>query len=93
MPIETSFTYARDNFEKLWDQVIDENEVVIINRRGTEPVAMISAAELSSLNETAHLLRSPRNGKRLFRALARAEAGTIPPGRIEDLVELVGKNE
>ncbi len=92
MPIEISYTNARANFGKIWDQVIGDNEVVIINRRGTEPVAMISAAELSSLNETVHLPRSPRNGKRLFRALDRADAGTIPPGKIEDLVKLVGND-
>jgi PHD/YefM family antitoxin component YafN of YafNO toxin-antitoxin module len=36
-------------------------------------VAPLPAAELASLKETAHLLRSPKNARRLLTALRRAE--------------------
>ncbi|MGE5352949.1 MAG: type II toxin-antitoxin system Phd/YefM family antitoxin [Acidobacteriota bacterium] len=49
------------------------SEVVIITRRNAEPVALISASELSVLIETAHLLHSPKNAARLFSALERAK--------------------
>ena len=50
-------------------------EPVIIHRRGAEDVALVNAAELRSLTETAHLLRSPKNAQRLIRAPApRGEA-------------------
>jgi antitoxin YefM len=54
------------------DRVTHDREVVVIQRRGEEDVAMISAAELASLMETAHLLRSPKNAERLLSALGRA---------------------
>ena len=44
---------------------------IIIRRRGAEDVALIAADELESLQETAHLLRSPKKARRLFSALER----------------------
>ena len=78
MTIQTSYTNARARLAVLCDEVTANNEVVIIQRRGAADVALISAAELRSLQETAHLLRSPRNAERLLAALARAQerAGT-----------------
>jgi antitoxin YefM len=70
---------------KLLDEVTDHHEVVIISRRGAEDVVLVAASELASLKETAHLLRSPKNAKRLLRALQRAEAGTVPPQSTEQL--------
>ncbi len=60
MAIQTTYTSARANLAKLLDRVTQDRETVIIERRGAEKVAMISASELSSLVETAHLLRSPK---------------------------------
>lgn len=57
------------------NQVTDEQEIVVISRRGHEDVAMISAAELSSMMETAHLFRSPKNAARLMSALEEVRAG------------------
>jgi antitoxin YefM len=75
MPIETSYTRARADLAKLMDEVTQNRETVVIRRRGGEAVAMIAASELASLTETAHLLRSPRNARRLLSALARAGEG------------------
>jgi antitoxin YefM len=72
MAIQTNYTRARANLAKLCSQVADNRETVIINRRGSEDVALISASELASLVETAHLLRSPKNAQRLLKALNRA---------------------
>ncbi len=72
MTIHTTYTQARDGFAKLLDQVTHNREVVIIQRRGEEEVAMIAASELESLMETAYLLRSPANAERLLSALGRA---------------------
>lgn len=47
--------------------------MVIIQRRGAEDVALISASELTGLLETAHLLRSPKNAERLLTALREAQ--------------------
>jgi antitoxin YefM len=90
MAIETTYTQARANLASLWEEVTANQEVVIIHRRGAEDVALVSAAELTSLMETAHLLRSPKNAKRLLTALARAQKRTLPPQSVEELRREVG---
>lgn len=70
--LQTTYTNARTNFAGLCNEVADNSEIVIIRRRKGSDVAMIAAAELESLVETAHLLRSPKNAERLLTALARA---------------------
>ncbi|MBA3944109.1 MAG: type II toxin-antitoxin system Phd/YefM family antitoxin [Herpetosiphonaceae bacterium] len=93
MTIQTSYTDVRARLASLLDEVTENNEVIIIQRRGAEDVALISAAELYSLQETAHLLRSPGNAERLLRALARAEAGEGMPETTEELRREVGLAE
>jgi len=89
MTIQTTYTQARDGLAKLLDQVTHNREVVIIQRRGEEEVAMIAASELTSLMETAYLLRSPANAERLLSALGRALKGEGEPHSIEALRSLV----
>jgi len=72
MTIQTTYTQARGTLAKLMDQVTHDREVVVIQRRGEEDVAMIAASELEALLETAYLLRSPANAERLLSALGRA---------------------
>ena len=90
MPIQTTYTNARSQFAKLWNEVINNQEVVMIERRGTEDVALISADELSGLLETSHLLRSPENVKRLLQALERARSKEGNPSSLESLRKEVG---
>ena len=85
MAIHTTYTEARANLARLWDQATDDRETVIISRRGAADVAMIAADELASLQETAHLMRSPANAARLLSALRRALSGE---GEITTLDEL-----
>ncbi len=76
MAIDTTYTNLRVNLSSILDQVVDDQEVVIVRRRGGgRDVALIPADELSSLMDTAYLLRSPNNAKRLLDALRRAEKG------------------
>lgn len=72
MSIETTYTQARRGLKALLDEVTENREQVIIRRRVGDDVAMIAADELRGLIETAHLLRSPENARRLFRALEQA---------------------
>jgi antitoxin YefM len=85
MTIHTTYTQTRARLAKLLDQVTHDREVVIIQRRGEEEVAMIAASELTSLMETAYLLRSPANAKRLLSALGRALKGEGMPLSVEAL--------
>ncbi len=90
MTIQTTYTQARDGLAKLLDQVTHNREVVVIQRRGEEEVAMIAASELASLIETAYLLRSPANAKRLLSALGRALKNEEEPLTVGALRREVG---
>jgi len=79
MPTETTYTSLRENLATVLDQVVDQQETVIVRRRGARDVALVPASELAALTETAHLLRSPRNARRLLSALRRAKAGKLKP--------------
>jgi len=90
MAIQTTYTQARASLATLLDQVTKNREVVIIQRRGGEDVAMITADELEGVLETAHLLRSPVNAKRLLSALDRVRKESGTPQTIDDLRSEVG---
>jgi len=93
MSIQVTYTQAREKLAQLWDEVTQNREIVIVTRRGAEDIALISAAELASLEETAYLLRSPANAERLLRALARSQAGEGTPQSITELREEIGLEE
>jgi antitoxin YefM len=90
MAIQTTYTHARASLATLLDQVTKNREVVIIQRRGSEDVAMITADELAGILETAHLLRSPNNAKRLLTSLDRVRKEAGIPQTIDDLRNEVG---
>ncbi len=85
MTIQITYTQARERLAKLLDEVTHNREVVVIQRRGEEEVAMIAASELESLMETAYLLRSPANAERLLSALGRALKNEGEPLTIDAL--------
>ncbi len=90
MAIQTTYTDARARLASLMDEVAKNREVVIIQRRGREDVAMIAADELAGILETAHLLRSPANANRLLSALERVRKGTGISQTIDELRDEVG---
>jgi antitoxin YefM len=93
MTTQTTYAKARANFAKLCKQVTENREIVLISRQGGEDVALISADELSSLLETAHLLRSPKNAARLLAALEQARAGAGTPQTVNELRREVGLDQ
>ena len=90
MTIHTTYTRARAELARLLDDVTENREIVIIERRGSESAALIAADELSSLLETAYLLRSPTNAERLLDALGRALKRDGLPIEPDDLRREVG---
>jgi antitoxin YefM len=85
MALETTYSKLRAELASVLDRVTEDREVVTVHRRGAEDVALIAADELSSLMETAHLLRSPKNGRRLTKSLKRAERGAGRSYLVEEL--------
>lgn len=85
MAIETTYTRLRENLASILNQVTQDQEVVIVRRRGSPDVALIPAEELAGYMETAHLLRSPANAKRLLAALRRSARRKGKPSTVEQL--------
>ena len=79
-----TYSESRRNYAATLDAVIDDCEEVIITRARREPVVMVSLSEYEALKETAHLLRSPENARRLLASIDRLESGS---GTAHDLVE------
>lgn len=61
-----SYTESRANYAQMLDDVVNNREETIITRAGHEPVVIVSLADYESLRETAYLLRSPANARRLL---------------------------
>ncbi len=70
-----SYTAARSNLAKTMDQVCSDHAPVAITRKGQGTVVMMSMDDYQALEETAYLLRSPKNTRRLIEAVAELENG------------------
>jgi antitoxin YefM len=85
MPRDTTYTQLRENLASILDEVVDQQEAVIVRRKASRDVALVPASELAGLKETARLLRSPKNAKRLLTALRRAERGKTSATSVKQL--------
>jgi antitoxin YefM len=90
MTIQTTYTQARASLASLLDAVVDDREIVIIQRKNGQRAALIDADELESLLETAHLLSSPKNAERLLSALERSLKGEERRMTLDELRGEVG---
>lgn len=90
MPAETTYTQLRQNLASVLDQVAADQETVIVRRRGGHDVALVPAEELAGLVETAHLLRSPKNARRLLTALERSKRGKGNPAAVRKIFREAG---
>jgi len=79
-----SYTESRAKYAEVLDSVVTEREEVVITRAGHEPVVIVSLEDFESLRETAYLMRSPANARRLLDAMERLEAGH---GEQHDLID------
>jgi antitoxin YefM len=70
-----SYTESRARYAEILDAVTNDREEIVITRAGHEPVVIVSLADFESLRETAYLMRSPANARRLLDSMERLEAG------------------
>ncbi|GAA2112703.1 hypothetical protein CKW39_05080 [Kocuria sp. WRN011] len=70
-----NYSESRARYAEVLDSVIDDREEVIVTRSGHEPVVIVSLDEYNSLKETAYLMRSPENARRLLNSMEELEAG------------------
>jgi len=71
----TTYSSARANLASLMDRVCDDHEPVIITRNGQQSVVLLSLEDYKALEETAYLLGSAANARRLYTALEEAKEG------------------
>jgi len=70
-----TYTTARANLASTMNRVCNDHEALIITRSGEQAVVMLSLEDYNALEETAYLLRTPINAKRLLTAVAQLNAG------------------
>ena len=70
-----TYTTARANLASTMDRVCNDHEALIITRNSDQAVVMLSLEDYNSLEETAYLLRTPANAKRLLAAVGQLNAG------------------
>lgn len=79
-----SYSESRANYAETLNRVVEDREEVVITRAGHDPVVIVALDDYESLKETAYLLRSPENARRLLASIDRLEHGG---GVARDLVE------
>lgn len=79
-----SYTAARSHLAKIMEQVCEDHSPVIITRSKAPSVVMLSLEDYEALQETAYLLRSPKNARRLLESMAELEQGV---GQERELLE------
>ena len=70
-----TYSAARANLATMMNRVCDDHEALIITRSGERSVVMLSLEDFQALEESAYLLRSPTNAKRLLAATAQLASG------------------
>ena len=79
-----TYTSARGNLAKTMTKVCDDHSPVIITHKTAQPVVMMSLEDYEAFEETAYLLRAPKNVRRLLESIADLAAGK---GTEKELVE------
>jgi antitoxin YefM len=70
-----TYTHARSHLAETMEKVCDDHAPIIITRKNQRAVVMISLEDYQALEETAYLLRSPKNARRLLESIAELESG------------------
>lgn len=70
-----TYTTARENLARTIEKVVSDRDPVIITKKNDMSVVMMSLEEYESLQETAHLLRSPKNARRLLDSINELDEG------------------
>ena len=70
-----SYSDARAQLAKTMDKVCDDHAPVVITRKSARSVVLMSLEDYQALEETAYLLRSPKNARRLLESIAELESG------------------
>ena len=70
-----TYSEVRSKLAETMEKVCDDHAPIIITRKNSRSVVMISLDDYEAIEETAHLLRSPKNARRLLESIAELGAG------------------
>ncbi len=70
-----TYTAARQNLAKTMEKVCRDRAPMIVTRKSSDSVVIMSLEDFEALEETAYLLRSPKNTRRLIESIAQLENG------------------
>jgi len=79
-----SYTKARNNLAKEMERVSLDHDYTVITRANQESAVLMSLEDFESWQETAYLLSSPTNAKRLIRSIEQLDNGG---GQVRELIE------
>jgi len=79
-----TYTAARQNLAKTMEKLCRDHTPMIVARNSSESIVIMSLEDYESLEETAYLLRSPKNTRRLIESIAQLENGK---GNEKELLE------
>ena len=70
-----SYSDTRANLKAVMDKVVEDRSPIVITRQKAEAVVMVSLADWTAMEETLHLIASPKNAERLREAIDQLDAG------------------
>ncbi len=70
-----TYSEARSKLANTMDKVCDDHAPIVITRKNSQSVVMMSLDDYQALEETAYLLRSPKNAKRLIESIVELKSG------------------
>jgi len=79
-----TYTAARQNLAKTMKEVCEDHAPVIVTRKKNDSVVIMALEDYAALEETAYLLRSPKNTRRLIESTVQLENGE---GTVRELAE------
>lgn len=80
-----TYTAARETLADTMQRICEDHDPVVITRRRDQAVVMMALADYEALEETAYLLRSPKNARRLRNAIAQLRAGKGTERKLPEL--------
>ena len=70
-----TYSEVRSKLAEIMEKVCDDHAPIIITRKNSRSVVMLSLDDYEAMEETAFLLRSPKNARRLLESIAELESG------------------
>ena len=69
-----NYTEARNNLKFILDSVVNDADYTVISRRDADDAVVMSLDYFNAMQETLHLLKSPKNVQHLEKSIAQYHA-------------------